>query len=338
MWRRYATVFSILEVDLEHLKQLINYINKLNKDIQFTFEYGDKVPYLDVSVSRDPDTNSPLFELYIKPSNLGIFLNYNSHHPKSILINTAKNEYRRAYNNCSNDVLCQKAYTHVSQLLMKNSYPKDVIDKILKSMKNDLQKENREKEHKQKSYLCLPYVDEQCSRKVYSTLRKEDLLKDVRVIFKPGRTLKQSLVATKMLPTKCNKRSLDTCNTCQQDEEGESSMCMKKNLVYELECTICDERYDGETCRHLKDRAREHYRDVSNHSKAMGKHYSSKHPDTVVPRLPFKTKILRSCKDWVDRKIWEAIEIKYRKPSINTQHNKANNSKKEYDVDTWTLL
>ena len=65
--------------------------------------------------------------------------------------------------------------------------------------------------------------------------------------------------------------------------------------------------------------------------------------NTTLPlsQLPFITKKLRSCKDWVDRKIChEAIEIKYRRPVINTQHSKMNKVKKSnnYEIDNWKLL
>ena len=164
-------------------------------------------------------------------------------------------------------------------------------------------------------------------------------MNDVRVIFKPGTTLKQKLVATKLLPTKCNKQSIDTCNICQQQEHGgESHICMKKNVVYDLECTLCKQHYNGETCRHLRDRAREHNRDVQNRKGAMGNHYKIDHNTQQTPALPFTTKILKSCKDWVDRKICEAVEIKHRMPEIIIQHSTTNKSKKQYEVDTWALL
>ncbi len=70
----------------------------------------------------------------------------------------------------------------------------------------------------------------------------------------------------------------------------------------------------------------------------MGGHYKEDHGSDIIPDLPFDTKIVQSCKDWVDRKIWEAIEIKHRMPEINKQHSENNKSKKEYEVDAWTLL
>ncbi len=114
---------------------------------------------------------------------------------------------------------------------------------------------------------------------------------------------------------------------------------MKKNLIYELECSICKEQYIGETCRHLRTRLREHYRDVQNKKSALGNHYNTIHQSETIPQNPFDVKILKGeCKDWVDRKIWEAVLIKNNIPTINCQHNALNNTKKEYDVDTWSLI
>ena len=118
--------------------------------------------------------------------------------------NTAKNEYKRALKNCSNDELKSAAFKRISYTLLDNDFPKDVIDSILEDV---IKQEYAEKEAKEKfeskSIISLPYISEQCVRKVKQEVRKRGLQDVVRVVFKPGTTLKQSLVKTKFNPTKC---------------------------------------------------------------------------------------------------------------------------------------
>ena len=156
-------------------------------------------------------------------------------------------------------------------------------------------------------------------------------------MFKSGNTLKQTLVSTKMRPTVCNKQNMDTCNTCSLNK---SHICMKKNVIYELKCSICKEQYVGETCtRHLRTRVREHYLDVQHKRGPLGNHFNTNHQSADIPHQPFDINILKGdCKDWVERKIWEAVLIKNNIPAINIQHNTMNNTKKEYNVDSWSLI
>ena len=335
-WDRYVDdVFSVVKGDASCLEKVIIFINKLNPDIQFTYETGVEVSYLDVTVSINHRTKCPDFQLFIKPSNLGVFLNYNSHHPKSILINTAMNEFRRAYNNCSTDEFRKSGYNKISKILLSNEYPQHVINQILQKFDRQIIKGTKQRVKKE-LYLVLPYIDEQCSRKVKAQLRKSGLLEKTRVVFKSGNTLKQTLVSTKLRPTKCNKQNINTCTTCDLDK---SKICMNKNLVYELKCNICQETYVGETCRHLRTRVREHYLDSQHGRGPMGGHFKNNHPSVDVQGRTFDANIIKSnCRDWVDRKLWEAVIIKNTIPAINVQHNVSNNSKKEYNVDSWALI
>ena len=43
------------------------------------------------------------------------------------------------------------------------------------------------------------------------------------------------------------------------------------------------------------------------------------HVNEEIPDLPFQCNLIRKCKDFVDRQLWQSIEIKYRQPRINIQ-------------------
>ena len=79
---------------------------------------------------------------------------------------------------------------------------------------------------------------------------------------------------------------------------------------------------------------REHFLSIINFdsSSAMGAHYLEKHADHEIPDLPFKCSVIRKCTDYVDRKLWQSIEIKKRQPAINVQLM----GSREYNLD-WKL-
>ena len=66
---------------------------------------------------------------------------------------------------------------------------------------------------------------------------------------------------------------------------------------------------------------REHFLAVANKTSehAMGAHFAKYHSEENIDNLPFECELLRKCKDFVDRKLWQSIEVKERKPAINKQ-------------------
>ena len=113
---------------------------------------------------------------------------------------------------------------------------------------------------------------------------------------------------------------------------------MSKSVCYELECTICRDNYDGETGRINRLRKWEHFKFAINFngSTAMGGHYRDKHKGDDIPEEgPFKAKILRKCRDYIDRMIWQSIYIRENSPKINVQLNKKEG---EWEKNTWDLL
>ena len=94
-------------------------------------------------------------------------------------------------------------------MLLQNNFPAAVIDKLIDEVYASLDKPSKLKSDK--LVLFLNYINEQCCRKVYAALRSNKLLDQVRVVFKRGRTLKEHLVRTKMLPTECNAHVIYAC-------------------------------------------------------------------------------------------------------------------------------
>ncbi len=329
LWDRYVDDCITIGKGSEHdADVLFSYINKLNPHIQFTYEVSTtQVDFLDLTIYLSPTTGTVEHELFVKPTNLGIFLNFRSGHPKSTILNSAKNELKRAMNNGSTSQHIDKGVKKIKEMLKDNDFPDNIIQKLHKEASKDRKAHT---ERKDMQYLCLPYVDEQHKRKVYQILRTNNLLDNTKVTFLPDNKLKDTLSKSALRTTKCNKQSDSTCYDCNQ-------LCMKKNITYQLKCNLCDKKYVGETGRFKRNRCWEHYKSVinSNRSTAMGKHYLEDHPQATIPDHPFEFTVLKTCKDYTDRMIWQSFHINKLTPALNTQLSFETD---DWQKTTWTLL
>ena len=89
---------------------------------------------------------------------------------------------------------------------------------------------------------------------------------------------------------------------------------MKKTEI-ELECTVCKEKYIGETGRQLLDRVKEHESDIKYCNKRIGPW--AVHARNHQEQTTFNTRILGVERNVHRRKILEALIIKEMKPNIN---------------------
>ena len=137
----------------------------------------------------------------------------------------------------------------------------------------------------------------------------------VQVAWTNGNTLKKQLVRSRLKPMPCpsgNRR----CHSCHA---GLENKCATKNVVCELTCEHCGEKYIGETSRPARLRYNEHRRNGMNRERdtPFGAHASQKHPDLSPNDIHVTANILRVCRDEADRRITESICIRDARPKIN---------------------
>ena len=330
-WGRYVDdCITVGKGSQEEVSILFKYINTLDPNIQFTFEANhQQIDFLDLTVHIDKDSDEIQFELFIKPTSLGIFLNYNSGHPRSTILNSARNELLRAVRNGSTEFYRKQGIHKIKEMLRTNDFPVEVIERLNREI-NTVQTP-RPKTTRITQYLSLPYINEYHKRKVYQILRQNELLETTKVTFYPDKKLKEILTRSALHPTPCNKQSDAKCYDC-------GNMCMQKNIAYKLTCSICQAEYCGETGRFKRNRCWEHFKSVRdrNNKTAMGKHYLLSHPELeTVPTEPFRFEVLRVCKDYADRMIWQSLFIKQHIPSINTQLSPEVES---WQKTTWAIM
>ena len=198
VWQRYVDdVFGLTIGDDNTVNTLFKYINTINSNIKFTVESSKmSIPFLDINIYLNIEEKKLDFGLYVKPSSKDMFLNYNSSHPKRVILNVAQNEIQRAILNSSNQKYEKESVERIREKLKRNDYPSDVIEKLIRNTRQKLTQKvieppTESKAIHKKYYLVVPYIDEATSRKVYYALRKANLMDTTRVTFKTDKTLKE---------------------------------------------------------------------------------------------------------------------------------------------------
>ena len=244
-------------------------------------------------------------------------------------MNSARNELMRAVSNGSTEEFKQRGINKIKEMLISNDFPPNVIERLLKEINKE--RPPQQKQKRITHFLSLPYIDEHHKRKVYQILRQNNLLDRTKVSFYPDKKLGEILTRSALRPTPCNKQSDSKCYDCD-------NMCMQKNIAYKLTCNICGEEYCGETGRFKRNRCWEHFKSVKDRNKktAMGEHYLMSHPNLKdIPAEPFKFEVLKICKDYTDRMIWQSLYIKQMIPKINTQLSPEVDS---WQKTTWAII
>lgn len=233
-WYRY--VDDVLAcVKKEDVPCVLNIINSVNGSIQFTAEEEQEnaISFLDLKLIKNQD-GTLSFEIFRKATHTDKYLHYDSYHPIEHKNSVIRTLLHRANTLCDDEnKLTEK--DHIRKVLKNNSYPKAAIDKIENKRNNNVNTAQNLNKNSENIYVSLPYI-KNTSERVGRILKKYD----INIAHKPTRSLKSEIC-------------------CLKDHRPVSD---RAGVVYRFDCGDCDAVYVGETGRQVKDRMREHQRDV----------------------------------------------------------------------------
>ena len=287
---------------------------KNNSVLNFTHETMEegKFQFLDVSLSQRPD-GAFNTSVYIKPTDKGVYTNFESHIPlqyKRSVINTLVN---RAIKLCSTPASQQLELKRITQVLVNNGYPQNMIDHIIA---RKLEQSNHATQP--------PDPPDDPSGDVINFYAELHNVSN----FKDDTKRLRGLIHTHVSPTKHNdkvrlttfyrpsKLSSKFSNRIRLEDPDRSS------CVYQFQCSrpSCHEvKYYGYTNQRLSTRVKQHRRKDS----SICKHFMDIHNDMPPKYDEFMKcfKIIFSHNDILNVQIAEAILIKNDKPIINVKYN-----------------
>ena len=140
-------------------------------------------------------------------------------------------------------------------------------------------------------------MSDKLDRQIKHIFKSENI--NVRLVRK-GNTIRQYL--------RKNTKEIDCkLSGCTMSDSG---MCLRKNVVYEIKCSVCMSVYIGSTIRHLHTRVKEH---MTNNISSVFKHLRSCNTTNISMR------IIATDNDSCNLRLREALFIKKFKPQINNK-------------------
>ena len=130
LWKRYIDdVFGLFKGTKEQFQSLVDWLNSLIPGVvKFTAKISyTQVEFLDLVIQIE---NGRLkTDLYMKPSNLQLYLNYNSNHPEPCKTGLVYGQALRVVERCTDG---QDASNHLKNLkdkFLERKYPEQLVDK-----------------------------------------------------------------------------------------------------------------------------------------------------------------------------------------------------------------
>ncbi|XP_045534547.1 uncharacterized protein LOC123721120 [Papilio machaon] len=279
-WLRYVDdVFAI--VSRRHIGQLLDHLNEMHPRIRFTTEEekDGTLPFLDVLVKRE-SSGCLVHTVYRKPTHTDRYLKADSHHHPSYLSSVPRTLINRALRLCDPQFV-ESELTHVRRVLEDNGY------KWRQSLRlaNTTGKTRPQVVERVPAYL--PYM-RGVTDKIGHLLRRKY---SIKTIFRPLTQIRRVLRSPK--------------DRTPLDGPG----------VYEIPCD-CGKSYIGETGRNINTRLTEHIRcmrKLDSNTSAVAEHALTSNSHYI--RFD-RVKVLARDKNFVSRKLLEAIEIR-RRPNFN---------------------
>ena len=129
LWKRFIDdVFMLFKGSHDECHELVTWLNSLMPGIvKFTYEYSkSKINFLDLEIFiEDGKLKSNLF---IKPTNLQLYLDYMSNHPKHCKDSIAYGQALRVIERCSRPTDVQIHLSNLKIKLLQRNYPASIVD------------------------------------------------------------------------------------------------------------------------------------------------------------------------------------------------------------------
>lgn len=249
------------------------------------------LPFLGMQLlNRAPQIET---KVYIKPTNTGLLLHYQSHVDVRYKRGLLKTMLDRAYRLSSCWSYFSEECDRLRALFSRLKYPQQLINTTVRcfvASKAENQQPIPAPGESPAVRIVLPFKDQDSA-----DTRLKDLSQKTRTVIQP----------------------VFVSNKIQQElkvQEKKPPIVNQQRVVYKFQCDLCDASYVGYTLRHLHQRVVEH----KNQSSSIGKHYRDKH--CIVPKdLDKHFSVLKKCNNKFDCLVHEMLLIRELTPSLNVQ-------------------
>ena len=156
-WKRQVDdIFFVWKGSKEELELFVWLLNGVEYRVQFTLEVEKEgfLPFLDVGLMKAD--GKLVTRIYTKPTHTQQYINWNSNHPKNMLLGVLKGLIHRAHVICDltedlleeldllKDIFIGNGYPeHLVTKTLNESWPRETLKAVLKGVQQDVEVENQ---------------------------------------------------------------------------------------------------------------------------------------------------------------------------------------------------
>ena len=303
---RYVDDIFVIFNSKSHIHHFVRRM-KNNSKLKFTHEAmtGTSFNFLDLNLKIQSNGFIGT-SIYIKPTDCGLYANFQSHIPLAYKKSVINALVRRAIKFSSTWDACSSELNRIKQVLANNHYPQGLVEKVINNHLSKFHSPNdNEKPENINFYFCIQNL----SRFTAQSMEIKSLIKSHVKSTSPD---KEVNVLTYFRPYKISS-CFSTRSKCLERE--------RSRVVYRFVCPepACNAAYIGYTTQTLINRAKQH----RNRESSIFKHFDSDHKISVphINELISHFSIIYSSNEKIKLKIVEAIFIKSERPLINVKHD-----------------
>ena len=308
LWKRYIDdIFMLFKGSKLECESLVSWLNSLHPGvIKFKFEFSTKmVEFLDLQIILENgkiETN-----LYIKPSNLQLYLDFFSNHPEPCKEGLVYGQAIRILERCSKLEDRDQHLENLRNKLQKRNYPDRVISEKFsearKKSRSDLIHQGRSKNNTQNDKVRLIFTHNRGNPPLHMWLReaKKCLVKNekakslgekMQICYSQPKSLKRIVTKTKIPKsaepnpgcTKCGKCKVScpiikeggtftSTNTKKTYRIKQKVDCTSSYVIYLGTCLKCGGQYVGKSQTPFKVRHSNHKQEIRKKTGGLGQHY-----------------------------------------------------------------
>ena len=309
LWKRYIDdVFGLFKGSKKEFESLVTWLNSLIPGVvKFTATISDtQVEFLDLVIKIE---NGRLkSDLFIKPTNQQLYLNYNSNHPEPCKTGLIYGQALRIMERCTDAVDASSHLKNLETKLIDRKYPEDLVKRHMaraqtKDRRTQIFKKRTPAQKDNKVRLIFTYNQNnppiqkwiRQSRKFLDRNEKaKELGKNIQIAYKQPRNIKKLVGGpsksggrgSEMDPgcKKCTKK----CHACKVLKEGQTFRstntkkiykikqkvdCQSSYIIYLGTCMKCQGQYVGKSSQQFRKRHSGHKQEIKNQIGGLGQHY-----------------------------------------------------------------
>ena len=296
---------------MEKCEELVSWLNSLMPGtIKFKFEFSyEKINFLDLEISVE--NGRLISNLYVKPTNSQLFLDYNSNHPQHCKDAIPYSQALRVVERCSKTESRDNHLAKLKEKFERRNYPSDLIVKQFERAKqedrNNLIFEERKNKKKKNGKVNFIFTYNQTNPPIHIWLREcqkqlerndtaKAIGKRIQISYKQPRNLQKIAGGCKnvggggsrpppdagcfkcgqcrVLCPKLNETTHFTSTATQKRYPIRQNVTCKSDwVIYLGTCLKCKGQYVGKSKTVMKVRHSNHKQEIKNVVGGLGHHY-----------------------------------------------------------------